>query len=194
MPASWPTLRGRSRRWRRSCEISASALTESKSALRSNENELKFNKNVSQELGFAKQTTWQRKVIILVIGGIAGIVAGYAWNPYFPINKNLWTSSYVLFTAGYAMLALAACYWVVDVRRWRPALLTTPFLALGTNAILAFSLSVFIAKNLLIYKMRMPVSSSVTGPAAFGTGTGIGTGTRVVNAWSWIYLNWFHPS
>jgi predicted acyltransferase len=145
----------------------------------------------------------------LIAGGIIGIVAGYAWNPYFPINKNLWTSSYVLFTAGYAMLALAACYWVVDVRRWRPALLTTPFLALGTNAILAFSLSIFIAKNLLIYKMKMMGPALATGSASIATGAassvgkagalaarsapGAGSSVRVVNAWTWIYLNWFAP-
>ena len=125
----------------------------------------------------AIQSTWQHKVKWLVAGGVAGVALGYAVNPFFPINKNLWTSSYVLFTAGYAMLALAACYWVVDVRGWRGW--ARPFVVLGTNAILAFSLATFMAKNLLIYKMKLPLPGS--------------GGTRVVSAWNWIYLQWFVP-
>jgi len=54
---------------------------------------------------------------------LAGVVAGVAWSPWFPINKNLWTSSYVLFTGGLAAASLAVCYWWCDIEpsawRWR---------------------------------------------------------------------------
>jgi predicted acyltransferase len=53
--------------------------------------------------------------------GAAALVAGEVWSVWFPINKNLWTSSYVLFTAGCALLCLAICYWIADIHL--PALL-----------------------------------------------------------------------
>ena len=65
-------------------------------------------------------------------------------HPYFPINKNLWTSTFVLFTGGFAMLVLAACYWVVDLRGWRKGI--TPILAFGRNAILAYALAALVSE------------------------------------------------
>jgi predicted acyltransferase len=66
-------------------------------------------------------------------------VAGLAWNYAFPINKSLWTSSYVLYTSGLALNGLALCYWLVDVKGYRGW--TKPFLAFGVNAITAFFLA-----------------------------------------------------
>lgn len=79
------------------------------------------------------------KTVGLFIAGNVALVAGLAWGAVFPINKNLWTSSYVLFTGGIALHFLAVCYWFIDVRghrRW-----TTPFIVFGRNAIAAFVLS-----------------------------------------------------
>jgi predicted acyltransferase len=72
---------------------------------------------------------------LFAVGALA-IVVGLAWNWAFPINKNLWTSSYVVFTAGVAAVALATCMWIVDVRgiRWW----TPPFVVFGVNPFLAF--------------------------------------------------------
>jgi predicted acyltransferase len=67
-------------------------------------------------------------------------LVGLAWGLVFPINKALWTSSYVVFTAGTALLLFGLTYWVVDVRRRRGPWLT-PFLVYGTNAIAVFVLS-----------------------------------------------------
>jgi predicted acyltransferase len=64
------------------------------------------------------------------------MVAGLMWHWVFPINKSLWTSSYVVFTGGMASVTLATCLWVIDVqgvRRW-----TFPFVVYGTNPMLAF--------------------------------------------------------
>jgi predicted acyltransferase len=80
----------------------------------------------------------------LIVAGIVLLVAGRALHPYFPINKNLWTSSFVLFTSGFAMVALAACYWIVDVRAWRGW--TAPFLVFGMNAILAYALAALVSE------------------------------------------------
>ena len=64
------------------------------------------------------------------------MVAGLIWNWWFPINKNLWTSSYVLFTAGMASVTIATCVWLIDVKRitgW-----AKPFVVVGMNPIFAF--------------------------------------------------------
>jgi len=72
----------------------------------------------------------------LFAAGVVGLVAGSAWNWVFPINKNLWTSSYVVFTAGMACQALATCMWLVEERRAR--WWAQPFLVFGVNPIVAF--------------------------------------------------------
>jgi predicted acyltransferase len=72
----------------------------------------------------------------LFAAGALGAVAGLVWNWVFPINKNLWTSSYVLFTAGLACLSLATCAWLIDVRaarRW-----AAPLVSYGKNPMVAF--------------------------------------------------------
>ena len=86
------------------------------------------------------------KIRGLLIAGAAGVVAAYAWNLAFPINKSLWTSSYVLLTAGLAAWLLAACYWLIDVRQSRGW--TLPFVILGSNAIALFVLSSLIGSSL----------------------------------------------
>ncbi|HET7585670.1 MAG TPA: heparan-alpha-glucosaminide N-acetyltransferase domain-containing protein [Gemmatimonadaceae bacterium] len=68
--------------------------------------------------------------------GCMAMVAGLVWNWVFPINKNLWTSSYVLFTAGAAAATVATCLWLVDARGWRRW--TTPFVVFGVNPIAAY--------------------------------------------------------
>lgn len=86
----------------------------------------------------------RQKVLGLAAAGLVLLIAGQLWNPFFPINKNLWTSSFVLFTGGCALLALAACYWWVDVRRWRFGV--TPCLVFGMNAILGYALAALVAE------------------------------------------------
>jgi predicted acyltransferase len=73
----------------------------------------------------------------LALFGLSGVVAGKILNLGFPINKKLWTSSYVIFTAGLALLCLALGYWIVDVKSWR-GLWTRPLAVFGMNAIAAY--------------------------------------------------------
>ncbi|MET1162116.1 MAG: heparan-alpha-glucosaminide N-acetyltransferase domain-containing protein [Pseudoxanthomonas sp.] len=54
----------------------------------------------------------------LLLAAVVALAVGWLWSRWLPFNKNLWTSSYVLWTAGWAMLALAACHLLVDVRKW----------------------------------------------------------------------------
>jgi predicted acyltransferase len=87
----------------------------------------------------------------LAASGGALVILGLALHPYFPINKQLWTSTFVLFSAGAALLLLAGCYFLIDVlglKAW-----ATPFLVFGTNAIAAFVASGLIVKILLLVKV-----------------------------------------
>ena len=77
------------------------------------------------------------KVIAMLLAGICGMVAGEVWNIWFPINKNLWTSSFVLFSGGFALVFLALLYWMLEIKGWRGAW-TIPILVLGANAIAGF--------------------------------------------------------
>ena len=81
--------------------------------------------------------------------GAIGMMVGLMWNWAFPINKNLWTSSYVMFTAGMACVAIATIMWIVDycnVKWW-----TKPFVIYGVNPIVAFVGSGVLAR--LIYTL-----------------------------------------
>jgi predicted acyltransferase len=84
------------------------------------------------------------KVRGMLLAGAAAIVVGLLWGVVFPINKPLWTSSYVVFTAGAALVGLALCFWSLDLlghRRWG-----YPFHLFGVNAIAAFFLSSLFAR------------------------------------------------
>lgn len=98
--------------------------------------------------GLRSSRAREEKLRGLLIWGAAATAAGLAWGLWFPINKNLWTSSYVLFTAGLALLLSAAAYYIVDLRKrdgW-----ALPFTVFGTNAIFAYFGSSLMAKILIL--------------------------------------------
>jgi predicted acyltransferase len=84
------------------------------------------------------------KVIGLLVAGAVGIALGTLWDRTYPIIKNLWTGSFVLFTAGMACLILAVVYWLVDGKGYR-GWAARPFIVFGTNAITAYWLSSLMA-------------------------------------------------
>lgn len=94
--------------------------------------------------GLRSPRTRREKLMGLLLWGCAATIAGLALGRWLPINKNLWTSTYVLLTAGLALLLLAATYELVD-RRGHAAW-ARPFLVFGTNAIVAFFASTLMAK------------------------------------------------
>ncbi len=104
-----------------------------------------------------------RKMMGMFGIGAAGLVLGEFWSFWFPINKNLWTSSYVLFTAGAALLCLAICYWIVDIKH-QQSWWTTFFVIFGTNAIAAYVLSELIGLPLhwLDYIFQQSLTRSVS--------------------------------
>jgi predicted acyltransferase len=83
------------------------------------------------------------KAIRMLLAGILGLVAGEVWNRWFPINKNLWTSSFVLFSGGFTLVFLAFLYGVLEIKRWR-GIWTMPVLVFGANAIAGFVADSFV--------------------------------------------------
>lgn len=80
--------------------------------------------------------TDNRKVQHLVTWGVSCVALGWIWNLVFPVNKNLWTSSFVLVAGGWSFLILSLFYWVIDVKnrqRW-----TFFFVVIGMNSILIY--------------------------------------------------------
>ena len=97
------------------------------------------------------------------------LVSGVIMDLWFPINKNLWTSSYVVFMAGMALHFLAVCLWLIDVKgveMW-----VRPFIIFGSNAIVVFALSSMVAKLLVAIH--------------------ISTGGQSLTLKSYIYSKWF---
>ena len=88
---------------------------------------------------------------LIVAGGLT-LLAGQLWHLGFPINKSLWTSSYVLFTGGAALVVLGLLHQALDDGRASPAALrvSEPLVALGRNALLLFVVSGLVAKTMLV--------------------------------------------
>lgn len=90
----------------------------------------------------------------LAITGIVLLITGLFWNIIFPINKSLWTSSYVLYTAGIATLCLTLLYYIIDVsnhKKW-----TKLFLIWGVNPMIVFFFSGIIPRVLSSIKIQSP--------------------------------------
>jgi predicted acyltransferase len=97
-----------------------------------------------------EKTRYEKAAGMFVAGAIC-VAIGWAWNAFFPINKALWTSSYVLFTGGLALQFLAFCYWLIDIkgyRRW-----ARPFEVFGLNAIALYVVADLIAVLLGLIKV-----------------------------------------
>ena len=95
------------------------------------------------------KTAWLFSVAgLLIIGGLI-------WNGFFPMNKALWTSSFVLFTGGLAMATLSFSYWIIDVNNRQR--FTEPFVAFGSNAITIYVVSGYLP--LLIGNIKLKDNS-----------------------------------
>lgn len=116
------------------------------------------------------------KVALMFIAGMCCIVVGWLWNLFFPINKSLWTSSYVLFTGGLAMQLLAFCYWLVDMKQYRRW--AKPFVVFGVNAIALFVGTGLMAKLMGLIKVPRP------------DGTGVALKTWIYDN---LFLSWAPP-
>lgn len=88
--------------------------------------------------------TGQFKALLLLILGILAIGLGKIWAIWMPINKHLWTGSYVFLTTGFALIVFALLYFFIDVKGYKKGY--WPFLVLGTNSIVVYVFSIIVAR------------------------------------------------
>ena len=93
-----------------------------------------------------KERPLVERVAALYGAGSIAMLAGKFWDWVFPINKNLWTSSYVVFTAGFACIVLATCMWIIDVHQVRGW--AKPLVVYGVNPLIAFVGSGLMARTI----------------------------------------------
>jgi predicted acyltransferase len=94
------------------------------------------------------------KVLKMFGTGVVLLILGLIWNQFFPMNKSLWTSSFVLYTAGFATLFLAVFYYVIDIKGYKNW--TTPILFWGVNPMIVFFLSGILPRVLSSIKVANP--------------------------------------
>lgn len=104
--------------------------------------------------------------------GLLGVVLGLTWDLPFPINKPIWTSSYVFYTVGMALLVLSIFVWLIDIKGFKKW--TTPLLVYGTNPLLIFVLSIVWVK-VIIYLVHF------------------GQGDDRISGYGWLYNSVFVP-
>lgn len=109
---------------------------------------------------------------VLFVAAIGFLVAGYVWDLSFPVNKKIWTSSYVVVTTGMAIAILATMIYAIEVKRIRNWV-TRFFDVFGKNALFVFALSAFLPKGLRL--IRIPNGVDLKGHPAY------------TSPWSWMY-------
>jgi predicted acyltransferase len=100
------------------------------------------------------------KVAGMFFFGTVLLAIGWSWSLLFPLNKSLWTSSYVVYTSGLALLTLASCYWLIDIKgykRW-----TWPFVVFGVNALPLFVFSGIMARLLGMIRVAGSEGKDIT--------------------------------
>jgi len=95
-----------------------------------------------------------QKATKMAIAGIALIIAGLLWNIVFPINKSIWTSSYVLYTTGLATTFLSILYYAIDIADYKKGF--KPFLIWGVNPMIVFFTSQIIPQALVMIEFQNP--------------------------------------
>ena len=96
----------------------------------------------------------------MFIAGALALLLTMFWQHWMPLNKALWTSSYAVFTAGMALHCLAVSYWWIDIKG--NTKLTKGFVAFGSNSILAFAGSSFLAKNFYWWKFNLADGTQIS--------------------------------
>jgi predicted acyltransferase len=107
--------------------------------------------------------TIAEKAKCIALAGVTGLLLGGLWDFEFPVNKKLWTSSYVLYAAGWSLLLLALVIWVVDILGARRSDVESrkrfmPLLVFGTNAIAAYVFSELLQGAMVAFHPRPQVT------------------------------------
>ena len=122
----------------------------------------------------------------LLIAGAVALAVGWVWSFLLPWNKNLWTPSYVAWSAGWAMLLLALCHWLFDTRGW------SPFgRAMGINAIVAYAgswvMACLMEKTGMFGALYRGLFQPVIGPVLGDKAASLGIAIAFVAFW-WLAM------
>jgi predicted acyltransferase len=104
-------------------------------------------------------TSPTHKAVGLFFAGTVLLALGWWWSQIFPLNKSLWTSSYVVYTSGLALLTLGCCYYLIDVLGYK--WWTKPFVIFGVNALALFVFSGMMARMLGIIRVTGPEGQDI---------------------------------
>jgi len=118
------------------------------------------------------EPAWQNLLYISGAGAVM-ILLALLWGQVFPINKPIWTSSYVLYTGGIASILLSLFYWLIDVIKWRKW--AQFFVVYGVNPLFGYALSVVWVKILFNISLMNPETGEMT------------------NGYTWLYSTVFAP-
>jgi predicted acyltransferase len=77
-----------------------------------------------------------KKIQIMLVAGIAGVALGYAMNPFIPVIKHICTSSFVILSGGWCLIAMAFSYWLIDVKNFSRG--TLFFAIVGMNPLFIY--------------------------------------------------------
>jgi predicted acyltransferase len=108
----------------------------------------------------------------LFIASVAMLITGFCWDMVFPINKKIWTSSYVIYTSGLAVMTIATMIYMIEFRNIKGGLARF-FDVFGKNALFVFALSAFLPKGLAL--IRIPDGLNAKGVMTY------------TNPWNWLY-------
>ena len=136
------------------------------------------------ELLRSKSFSGNRKTLLLLAAGLGALALTFCWKPWCPVNKKIWTSTFVLASVAYAFFALALFYWIIDVRGWRRWAFF--FRVIGMNAI-----TIYLAMRFV--QFRAMSNFFFSGVAGLGDGTwakvALITGQIAVE---WLFLWWLY--
>lgn len=110
----------------------------------------------------------------LFVAGTVMLLTGFCWDMVFPINKKIWTSSYVVYTTGLATITIATMIYMIEIKNAK-VWLSNFFNVFGKNALFVFALSAFLPKTLWI--IRIPNGIDKSGNPNY------------TDPWHWFYLN-----
>ena len=108
----------------------------------------------------ADHSAGNEKALGLFFAGTVLLAIGWSWSLVFPLNKSLWTSSYVVYTSGLALLTLAFCYFLIDLKGWKRW--AKPFVIFGVNALALFVFSGILARLMGMIKLSGPEGKEVS--------------------------------
>jgi predicted acyltransferase len=100
------------------------------------------------------QTPKKKMVWIMLATGILFLIVAWIWSYNFPINKKLWTSTFVLWSSGFSLIVFSVCFFSIDIlgfTKW-----SVPFKILGMNALLIFIIHVILLKLQSMFFVTMP--------------------------------------